>query len=180
MYKILIGTNREAVVRASGMIDWANLDIQAPYLASTSEEAIGLLNTTAIDAVGMSFEGDTGEQLQRFLHTERPSMAIFPISTQPDKQQEYLTELRDMLRHMHTDYVDQALDNESIRVMVRDELVHNLLCGLLTDMDAAERKFKLIRAHLSFTRTCVVYEMDLPQGEIYARDDLLFIILTNT
>ncbi len=56
MYKLLLVTDREDLrSQFRDQIDWARLDCRAPYLASSPQEAIDLLNSKAIDAVGYRF-----------------------------------------------------------------------------------------------------------------------------
>ena len=53
MYKLLLVTDRDDLLTLfRDQIPWQNLNCRAPYMASSPQEAIDLLNSKAIDAVG--------------------------------------------------------------------------------------------------------------------------------
>lgn len=167
MYKLLLATDQEDIKTCFEQFDWDTLGFRAPYYAASSEEAIELLNSCAIDAVGYHFESQSGIALSQFLRYERPSLSIFTVQHSPEKQKTILRELGDMMRRLHTDCADEPYDDETMRGLMRDELVHNLLCGCIQDFAVVERQLKLIRAHVSATRPCMVFELDMPQGDVY-------------
>lgn len=167
MYKLLLATDQKDIREAFENHPFREMGFHRPLIASTSEEAIELLNSHAIDAVGYYFEKKNGEALSQYLHYDRPSTAIFAVSHESDKQLLVLRELAEMMRRLHSDYADEPYDSEAMRTFLRDELTHNLLAGHIEDFAMAERQFKLLRSHISFTRPCMVYELDMPQGEVY-------------
>lgn len=167
MYKLLLATDQKDIRDAFESYPWREMGFHLPLIASTSEEAIDLLNSRAIDAVGYHFEKKNGEALSHFLHYDRPSMAIFAVTHDESKQLVVLRELAEMMRRLHSDYADEPYDDEAMRTFMRDELTHSLLAGHIEDFAMAERQFKLLRSHISFTRPCMVYELDMPQGEVY-------------
>lgn len=167
MYKLLLATDREDIVAQFGKMDWAGLGFHGPYVASSSSEAIHLLQTKGLDAIGFYFTDNEAKMLSSYLHTERPSLPVFSVSEDPEKQRVIILELRAVLNRLHADISDVPYDDDAMRTMMRDELFHSLLCGEITDFSVVERQLKLIRSHVSATRPCMVYEMDMPQGEIY-------------
>ena len=68
MYKLLLVTDREDLrTLFRDQIPWENLNCRVPYMASSPQEAIDLLNSKAIDAVGYRFFETDGMHLTKFL-----------------------------------------------------------------------------------------------------------------
>ena len=78
-----------------------------------------------------------------------------------------LGELVRLLNRLRADFSDDYYDEETMLTMQRDELVRNLLAGQLHDYDVLERELKLIRSRIDPARTGLLYEIDLPQGDVY-------------
>ena len=168
MYKLLLATDQEDVYSLfRDQIRWAGLNCRAPYLASTPEEAISLLNSKAIDAVGYRFTRPDGIQLTKFLRYGRPSLPIFLVSSDKDEQISTLKQTVKVLDRLHADMTDEYYDEEAMLTLQRDELVHSLLAGEQKDWASVTRELKLVRAHVSLDQPCVLYEIDMPQGEVY-------------
>ena len=168
MYKLLLVTDRtdiQAMFRDK--INWARLDCRAPYFAYGPQEAIDLLNSKAIDAVGYRLEKQDAFPLTKFLRYGRPSLPIFTVCDSVSQQQLVLKELSAVLDRLHADFADDYYDEEAMLTIQRDELVHALLCGQLQDWDAVKRSFKLIRSHVSLDHPSILYEIDMPQGDVY-------------
>ena len=168
MYKLLLVTDREDLRNQfRDQIDWARLDCRAPYLASSPQEAIDLLNSKAIDAVGYRFFKTDGIQLTKFLRYGRPSLPIFQICETAEKETEMLAQTVSVLNRLRADYADAYYDEETMLTLQRDELIHSLLAGEMCEWESVLREMKLIRAHVSLDKPCVLYEIDMPQGEVY-------------
>ena len=167
MYKLLLATDRTDIPAVSDAIDWHKLGFHTPLIASSPNEALTLLTTKAIDAAGFLLSGPRDMTLSNYLHLERPSLPIYSVSEDAKKQTAILKDLRRVLDRIHADYADLPYDEDSMREAMRDELTHRLLCGEIDDYAFVERELKLIRGHISATRPCMVYEMDMPQGDVY-------------
>ena len=168
MYKLLLVTDREDLrAQFRDQIDWAKLSCRAPYMASSPQEAIDLLNSKAIDAVGYRFFSTDGMQLTKFLRYGRPSLPIFQVCDTAEKQTEMLAQTVSVLNRLRADYADSYYDEETMLTLQRDALIHSLLAGEMCDWDSVMREMKLIRAHVSLDKPCVLYEIDMPQGEVY-------------
>ena len=168
MYKLLLVTDREDLRTQFGdQIDWAKLNCRVPYMASSPQEAIDLLNSKAIDAVGYRFFSTDGMQLTKFLRYGRPSLPIFQVCDTAEKQTEMLAQTVSVLNRLRADYADSYYDEETMLTLQRDALIHSLLAGEMRDWDSVMREMKLIRAHVSLDKPCVLYEIDMPQGEVY-------------
>lgn len=167
MYKLLLVTDRKDI-RAlfRDQIDWASLNCRAPLIAAEAHEAIELLNSRAIDAVGYCLPKEDAE-LARFLRYGRPSLPIFEVCDNLEKQLVVLSELRSLLSRLHTDFSDEYYDEDAMLTLQRDEMIHDLLAGEVRDWATLERELKLIRARLDTERPCVLYEIDMPQGDVY-------------
>lgn len=167
MYKLLLVTDRENIRAFFGQMDWARAGFRAPYLASGAQEGIDLINTKAIDAVGYLLPREDAMPLKRFLRYGRPSLPIFTVCESAGEQEKVILELRRVLDRLHADFADDYYDEEAMLTIQRDELVHQLLCGELRDWEAVKRSFKLIRSHVSLDHPSILYEIDMPQGEVY-------------
>ncbi len=167
MYKLLLATDRQDIIEQFRTIEWTKLGYHKPLFAASSAEAIECIRTKALDAVGFYFEEKNATPLTRFLHNERPSLPVYSVTDDPEKQITILVEMRAVLNRIHADVSDIPYDDDMMRTMMRDELVHSLLCGEIEDYSVVERQLKLVRSHVSTTRPCMVYEMDMPQGEVY-------------
>ena len=167
MYKLLLATDRDDIATQFKSIKWASLGFHEPLYAKDSSQAISILQTKGLDAVGFYFLDREAKLLSSYLHTERPSLPVFSVTDDAEAQVVYLIELRSVLNRLHADMSDIPYDDDAMRLLMRDELVHSLLCGEIVDYSVVERQLKLIRSHVSSTRPCMVYEMDMPQGEIY-------------
>lgn len=168
MYKLLLVTDQESI-RAlfENQIDWASLDCRKPQIAATAEEAIALLNSSPVDAVGYYLSKPAAVPLIRYLRYGRPSLPIFEVCDQPEKQLPVLRETRALLDRLHADFSDEYYDEDAMLTILRDELAHQMLAGEIKEWPALERSLKLIRARLDMQAPCVIYEMDMPQGEVY-------------
>ena len=168
MYKLLLVTDREDLrIQFRDQIDWARLNCRSPYMASSPQEAIDLLNSKAIDAVGYRFFNMDGMQLTKFLRYGRPSLPIFQICETAAQQASMLEQTVSVLNRLRTDCADAYYDEETMLTLQRDELIHSLLAGEMCDWESVLREMKLIRAHVSLDKPCVLYEIVMPQGEVY-------------
>ncbi len=168
MYKLLLVTDREDLrAQFRDQIDWARLNCRAPYMASSPQEAIDLLNSKPIDAVGYRFFTMDGMQLTKFLRYGRPSLPIFLVCETVEQQTPVLEQTVSVLNRLRQDTSDTYYDEETMLTLQRDELIHSLLAGEMRDWEGVLREMKLIRAHVSLDKPCVLYEIDMPQGEVY-------------
>ncbi len=168
MYKLLLVTDRDDLLTLfRDQISWNNLNCRAPYTASSPQEAINLLNSKPIDAVGYRFFNCDGFELTKFLRYGRPSLPIFQICTDCQQQQSMLRQTVSVLDRLHIDYADEYYDEEAMLTIQRDELIHDLLAGKIRDWERLRRELKLVRSHVSLDEPCVLYEIDMPQGDVY-------------
>ncbi len=169
MYKLLLVTDQaDARALFRDQMDWAKTNFRPPLIASSAQEGIDLINSKAIDAVGYRFASKADAMpLKRFLRYGRPSLPIFTVCDSVSQQQLVLKELSAVLDRLHADFADDYYDEEAMLTIQRDELVHALLCGQLQDWDAVKRSFKLIRSHVSLDHPSILYEIDMPQGDVY-------------
>ena len=75
--------------------------------------------------------------------------------------------MRRVLDRLHDDSADEEYDEKTIMSMLRDELTHNLIAGEIGSERELRGRLQMLRSHLSLTRPCMLYEFDLPQGEVY-------------
>lgn len=168
MYKLLLVTEQKEIQDLFRQeIDFSAMNCRAPLLVATAQEAIELLNSKAIDAVGYHLPKDTAAPLVQFLRYGRPSLPIFEVCAEKDKQMTILGELINILNRLHADFSDDYYDEDAMMTLQRDELVHHLLAGEMHDWEVLERGLKLIRSRIDPNRAGLLYEIDLPQGDVY-------------
>lgn len=171
MYKLLLVTDQESIRQLFRcQIDFAKLYCKEPLIVETAEEAIECLNSRAIDAVGYAMDRKKARALIDYLNCSRPSLPIFEVVDDADKQMQILMETKVVLNRLHADFADDYYDEETMLNMQRDELTHNMLSGNVDSLETLERGLKLIRSRMDPHGTCVLYEIDLPQGEVYVTE----------
>ena len=68
-----------------------------------------------------------------------------------------------------SDPVHQTLiAEETMLTIQRDEMIHNMLAGEYTDWDRLRSMLTLTRIRIHAEATCVLYEIDMPQGDIFS------------
>ncbi len=171
MYKLLLTTDHPTVreLFETG-IDFETLGFSKPIVVQTPEEAIDALKSKAVDACGFYLKNVDADPLLSFLQTERPTLPIFTVYAQKQKQLDVLKELQTLLDRLHLDFADEVYDEEAMMDIVREELVHSLLAGDIEKKEVVERWLQLIRSNIDPKKACILFELDMPQGEIYLSD----------
>lgn len=168
MYRLLIATNEPEVLnQLNASVDWASLGFRQPTVVSTADEAIQNMETQRVDCIAYMLNGSEARRLSNYLNTVRPSLPIFEIRRSLEAQMRILNDMRRVLDRLHEDNTDEDYDEKTIMSMLRDELTHNLLAGEITSEMELRGRLQMLRSHLSLARPCMLYEFDLPQGEIY-------------
>lgn len=168
MYRLLVVTNEPAVLeRVRSTMDWDSLNFNPPMIVETAQQAIDAMETKRVDCVAYLLESMEARKLSNYLNNIRPSLPVFEIRRTPEAQIATLHDMRKVLDRLHGDYSDETYDEKAIMSMLRDELIHDLLAGEITNEKVLRGRLEMLRSHLSLTKQCVVYEFDLPQGEVY-------------
>ena len=164
MYKLLLVTDQEdKIALLQHQIDWPSLGCRAPQIVRSAEAGVELLNSSAVDAVGYSLKGDS-TPLTRYLRYGRPSLPIFEVAEDFEKQRAILKETVQLLDRLHADFSDDYYDEDAMLTLQRDELVTQLLSGQLRDYAALERELRLIRSRVDAHGVCALYELDMPRA----------------
>lgn len=168
MYQVLFVTNKpDLQSKLTNDVDWQGMSFRLPIFASTAEEAITMVERKRVDCIGYSLDAGEARTLYRYLTTMRPSLPIVQIRRDAEDQKKVLIAARRVLDNLHMDISDEEIDEETVLAMLRDELTHDLLVGNLTDEDNLRARLQILRAHVSLDKQCVLYDFDLPQGEVY-------------
>lgn len=171
MYKLLLATDQSSVrTLFENGISWEKEGFSKPLVVTTAEEAIALLKSKPIDAVSFHLRKNQAEPLMNYLLDERPTLPIFECYASPDKQLAVLMDLKNLLNRLHADFADEVYDEAQMMDIVRDELTHSLLSGEITKKEVLLRWLQLIRARLDYDKPCMLFELDMPQGEVYLAD----------
>ncbi|MBQ9198372.1 MAG: hypothetical protein IJ157_14220 [Clostridia bacterium] len=168
MYRLLIATNEPDVLdKLNASVDWASLNFRQPMVVGTAEEAIQSMETQRVDCIAYMLSSDEARRLSNYLNNVRPSLPIFEIRRSVEAQMRILNDMRRVLDRLHEDSSDEVIDEKTVMSMLRDELMHNLLAGEISGEKELRGRMQMLRSHLSLTRPCVLYEFDMPQGEVY-------------
>ena len=168
MYRVLIATNEPSVLDTlNASVEWENQNFQAPIVVNCADEAISVMESKRVDCIAYMLESAEARRLSNYLNNVRPSLPIFEIRRGLEEQKRIVGDMRRLLDRLHDDATDGDYDEETVMNMIRDELTHNLLAGDIRDENVLCGRLQMMRSHLSVDKPCVMYDFDLPQGEVY-------------
>jgi len=168
MYRILIAMKEaDAFSALHDSIDWQSVNFHEPMYVATAEEAISVMETRRVDCIAYVLDTEEARKLNKYLTLVRPSLPIFQIKRRTETQ---MVVLRDMLRYLdrlHSDMADEVYDENVVMDMLRDELGHTLLAGEIANGSMLRGRLQMLRSYVSPDKKCVLYDFDMPQGEVY-------------
>lgn len=168
MYRILIATNEPRVLDTlNAIVDWQSLNFKEPMIVGNAEEAIEMMETKRVDSIAYMLPADEARKLSMYLASRRPSLPIFQVKRTPEGQKNMLTEVRRVLDRVHMDMSDDVYDERAVLNMLADELTHNLLVGDVETDKQLHDRLQMIRSHVAPDKPCLMYDFDLPAGEVY-------------
>lgn len=168
MYKLLLATDRAQVAAFfRDGVDWHRMGYHHPYIVSSSQEAVIALESKAVDAVGYLLEKSDGKNLNRYLRFGRPSLPVFEVTEDGNKQVKILQELLRVMDRLHADFYDEYYDPETVMTQLKDEFIHDLLSGKISDFSYVQRLLIYLRARFDPEKPLMLFDIDMPQGEIY-------------
>lgn len=168
MYKLLLATDQPVIRELfEHGIAWDREGFSKPIITDTPKEAIALLKTKPIDAVGFYLCNIQADTLLLYLQAERASLPIFSVYPTAEKQVVVLKELSKLLNRLHSDFADEVYDEAAMMDIAREELTHLLLSGGITKKEVLIRWLQMIRARIAYDEPCMLFELDMPQGEVY-------------
>lgn len=171
MYKLLLATDQPDVLALFGqMTDWDKLGFLPPVVKTTAQEAIDYMESNTVDTVGYSFSKRQAIKINRYMRDYRPSLPIFQVRHHIETQQQVLRDARGVLDQLHADFADGAYDEQAMLDIMRMEFSKHMLMGEITDVNVMENHLHLMRARVSTTKPCMLFEIDMPQGEVYLTD----------
>ncbi|MDO5022540.1 MAG: hypothetical protein Q4E07_04295 [Eubacteriales bacterium] len=169
MYKLLLVTDNENVRNAFNQIDnWGQLMFRPVTILSDAEEALRYLNSHVVDAIGYAFVSQDPSPIQQYI-TDHPSLPVFQTHQRGQALLDELNRIREFLDQMHREDAD-SYDEMFVFQMLRDELMAQLLKGQINSEEELVARIKLVRANVSLTMQCYLFDFDLPQGEVYLND----------
>ena len=168
MYKLLLVTDQPDVRDTlNGRIPWMALGFAKPLYADGAREAIALLKAQAVDAVGCSLSEEETRRLGEYLDQSRPCLPVFELCADVQRQLNLLYEARAVLNRLKADFSEENYDEAAMLTLQQDDLIHSLLAGQVEDPDALKRCMQLLRFRLDGEKTCILYEIDIPYGNVY-------------
>lgn len=171
MYRVLIATNEPNVLdQLNAVTNWRTLYFFPPVVVGTADEAIGVIESQRVDCVAFLLDKHNANRLTRYLNSVRPSLPTFQVKRTLSEQQAIINEARHVLDRLHMDMSDEVCDDETIMTMLRDELAHNLLFGEIDSESLLRGRLQLVRSQIAPDKPCLVFDFDMPQGEIYLTD----------
>lgn len=168
MYQVLIAVNDpDMQSKLKSRINWQEMHFRPPFIASTADEAITLMESKRVDCAAYMLTTDEARTLSIYLNNFRPSLPLFELRQNLQEQIKSLEDVRAVLNRLHMDISDEEIDPETLFDMLRDELFHKLLVGEITDDNVLRGRLPLLRSSISADSACIMYDFDLPQGEVY-------------
>lgn len=171
MYKLLLVTDREEVKNAFlNITDWNDMTFHPITIISDIQEAISYLETNPVDAVGCSVRYADAAPLHQYLVEVRPSLPIFQTHQHDDTLRVELRRIRGFLDHLRGDHSDSEYSEEAVLEYLRDELIHQLLARSIDSREELKSRLKLVRSGIAQNSPCLLFDFDMPQGELYLTD----------
>lgn len=168
MYKLLLVTDQPGIRETlEKQVPWVALNCVGPLFAADAKEAIGLMEARAVDAVGCALPKEDERLLTAYLNERKPCLPVFELCADVQKQLVILSEARAVLNRLKADFSDEDYDEAAMLTLQQDELIHSLLAGQVEDLAALKRCLRLLRLRLDTDATCILYEIDMPQGDVY-------------
>lgn len=168
MYRILIAIqDMAAFEQMNASIDWQSMNFRPPVFANAAEEAINIMETQRVDCIAYVLPKEDARKLNQYLTKVRPSLPIFQIKRNLESQINVLRDLLRLLDRLHSDMYDEVYDETVVLDMLRDELSHNLLAGEIHSESMLRGRLQMLRSYVSPDKKCVMYDFDMPQGEVY-------------
>jgi len=168
MYRILIALQEPAAFeQMNADIDWQSMNFRPPMFASTADEAIHMMETQRVDCIAYVLPKEDARKLNTYLSNVRPSLPIFQIKRNLESQINVLRDLLRLLDRLHSDMSDDVYDENVIMDILRDELGHALLAGEIRNESMLRARLQMLRSYVSPDKRCVLYDFDMPQGEVY-------------
>lgn len=168
MYKLLLVANRKEIeLLFQEKINWTQLQCQPPRIAHTVEEAVEVLNTQVVDAIGSGLSKEEHTPLSRYLRSHRPSLPVFQVTDSLKAQNEIMADTVRLLDRLRNDFTDGFYDEEAMLTYELDHLIHQMLTREMTDWPTLERRLTLVRAPFHTQKPCILFDIDMPQGDVY-------------
>lgn len=168
MYRLLLATDQSDVRNIfSAIDDWSSMGYTPIEIVTSAQAAVDYLCTYNPDAIGYSLNKIESARLHRHLLKSHPNLPIFQTQHSVEKQKQSLIEVRKTLDYMHSDISDEGYNEEDMINILRDELTHSLLAGDLSDDVTIRKRLLLCCSFVSPDKPFVLFEIDLPQGEVY-------------
>lgn len=168
MYKLLLVTDREEVIGAFHEVQNLQDMMFAPLtIIPDPQAAIDYMACNAVDAVGYSMRHADVSSLHQYLVDQRPSLPVFVTHHQGEALVHELQRVRRFLDSLHGDYADGEYNEQAVLEYLRDELMHQLLAHEIASPDELLTRLKLVRGDLSVDQPALLFDFDMPQGEVY-------------
>lgn len=168
MYRILIAIQEPAAFeQMNAGIDWQSMHFRPPMFVTTADEAIHAMETQRVDCIAYVLPKEDARTLNAYLSNVRPSLPIFQIKRNLESQINVLRDLLRLLDRLHSDMSDDYVDENTIMDILRDELGHDLLAGEIRNDSTLRARLQMLRSYVSPDKRCVLYDFDMPQGEVY-------------
>lgn len=168
MYRILIAVQETAAFeQMNAEIDWQSFNFHAPMIVSSADEAIAMMESKRVDCIAYILSKYDAHKLDGYLRSVRPSLPVFQIKRNVESQQNVLRDLLRVLDRLHSDMSDEVYEESVVLDIIRDELTHNLLAGEIHSVSTLRGRLEMLRSYVSLEKKCVMYDFDMPQGEVY-------------
>ena len=148
---------------------WSAQQFAPVDCCASVEEALRILGKKAYDAVGASTETEY-VQLAAELKKQGNYTPAFLLPQGEEDRQKTLKDVRHLLHRLHVDYTDEQYSLYDLSTLIQNEMLHNLISGKLQDPNKLCRWFRMLRSEIPLESPCRVYDLSLPQGDLYLAD----------
>ena len=170
MYKLLLATDRPEIMNAFGAVSsWESLGFKAPRMVSSAQGAIESLKRHHADGIAYALSDRDEKLLGACLAEDYPLLPIFEAGRTQAEVVNAVCELRALLNRTHADFSNDSFGEADMMQLCRHEFFRALLGGMITDQSAVMRRMRLLRSRMDPTRSCVVVELTMPEGDSYLK-----------
>ena len=168
MYKLLLATDQADVISAYEQISpWETTGFRKPTVVHSAQEAIGYLQTHAVDAIAMALPHEQEASLIQHLRTIQPPIPAVQAAPDVAQSLQALAECDQLLTWLRADVTNFSFTLEDRLQVARHDFFRNLLAGKMESTDEILRRLKLFHSRMNPELPCVVVEFSLPKEDDY-------------
>ena len=167
LYRLLIVTKDPKVENVFASIEgWEAMGYKPPRIRHSAEDAIECMHKHHIDAIAMDDDAEFAS-VDAFLDEKYPSIPIFQVEENAEKQLAVLAELYQLLTQMHADHSNDDYGEEYYFNLARERWMKKLISGLVSSRENVLAHHRLFRCRESVEAPCVYARLSVPSGDAF-------------